>query len=487
MAKFNLADLLSDVSGLNTELDREQLEYIDINALVADDRNFYKLSGIEGLMSSIELLGLQQPVRVRPVDGGYAIVSGHRRCEAIRQLVGEGKENFRMVPCIVESDANSPELQELRLIFANSDTRVLTSSELAQQAARVEELLYKLKEQGMEFPGRMRDHVAEACNISKTKLARLKAIENNLAFELKHEYQSGKLNESCAYALSQLTRYDQLFIFEHLNERKYLYENSIRKMAERLKETRCKTCSHDLRGGTCTHAEALCAKLFSNGFEGYSHCKEGCCSGCSSIGSCKNVCPKLADEAKAAKLASKEALGKAKAEQAIKDAEPIRKLTALWQRFGEARIAAGLDTKELYKLMTNDCYISENTIKRREALELGDKVKRTDDTPYSYCVSLQSVEYLTAAAAALDCSIDYLLCRTDSPRETCTSTQCEWIPGLPGTSGEFLVKFNCAGSIMKRLAYFDQQAKAFYFSRGGLKVNAECLGWYMIPNEEENT
>ncbi len=65
-------------------------------------------------------------------------------------------------------------------------------------------LLYQLKEEGIiEFPGRMRDHVAEACRISKTKLARLHAIRKNLVQPLLEEFDAGHLNESVAYRMSQ--------------------------------------------------------------------------------------------------------------------------------------------------------------------------------------------------------------------------------------------------------------------------------------------
>lgn len=74
----------------------------------------------------------------------------------------------------------SPAMAELRLIYANADTRQLSSADIVKQAERVETLLYQLKEEGVAFPGRMRDHVAQACKISKSKLARLKVIQENL-------------------------------------------------------------------------------------------------------------------------------------------------------------------------------------------------------------------------------------------------------------------------------------------------------------------
>ena len=94
-------------------------------------------------------------------------------------------------------------MRRLRLIFANSHTRVLTPPELARQAEEVTKLLCDLKAQGVELPGRMREHVAEALNVSASKLARVQAIRNNLAPELLAEYDAGRINESVAYRCSQ--------------------------------------------------------------------------------------------------------------------------------------------------------------------------------------------------------------------------------------------------------------------------------------------
>ena len=138
---FDLAAALSDVSNLNTGAEgREQIAYIDFNLLRSDDRNFYAVDGIEELAANIEFAGLQQPIRVRPDDKGvgYVIVSGHRRHAALRKLLEDGVDRFQPVPCIVERDTATGEtaalLQELRLIYANSDTRRMSSADLAKQA-----------------------------------------------------------------------------------------------------------------------------------------------------------------------------------------------------------------------------------------------------------------------------------------------------------------------------------------------------------------
>ena len=80
-----------DVFKLDTSR-REEIEYIDIDKIDSDARNFYELSGLDALAANIELCGLQQPIRVRTSTNKpsrVVIVSGHRRVAALRMLVEE--------------------------------------------------------------------------------------------------------------------------------------------------------------------------------------------------------------------------------------------------------------------------------------------------------------------------------------------------------------------------------------------------------------
>ena len=185
---------------------REESRYIDIDCLVADERNFYALSDIDALAANIELIGLQQPIRVREISGEparFRIVSGHRRRAALQKLVDEGRAQFRDVHCIVETVECSEAMQELRLIYANSDTRKMSPAELDRQAQRIEAILIQMKEEGFQFEGRMRDHVAEICKVSKSKLSRLKVIREHLHPMLMPDWEEGRLSEAVAYRIAQ--------------------------------------------------------------------------------------------------------------------------------------------------------------------------------------------------------------------------------------------------------------------------------------------
>ena len=203
--KFDLGAELRRAGVSNSDTAREQIEYLPLEKIDPDPNNFYSLEGIDELAANIETVGLQQPLRVRPGERGrYTLISGHRRCAACMMIRDGGSEQFKQgVPSIVERGVCSPEMTELRLIFANSSTRVMSSAELSRQMARTEELLYELMSQGFEFKGRMREHVAAALNTSSSKIGRLHAIRARLIPELLAEYDAGRVNESVAYRISQ--------------------------------------------------------------------------------------------------------------------------------------------------------------------------------------------------------------------------------------------------------------------------------------------
>lgn len=215
--KFDLGDYLrtDEMSRINTGT--EQIVYIDLDRIDPDPANFYSLEGIDELAGNIELIGLQQPLRVRPEGERFTVISGHRRRAACLLIRDGGSEQFANgVPCIVEYGEATPAMRELRLIYANSSTRVLSPAELSKQAERVQELLYELKKQGVEFPGRMREHVAAACRVSESKLARLSAIRKNLIDVYRLTFDAQGLPEGLAYRISQETPEVQKDLFDRL-------------------------------------------------------------------------------------------------------------------------------------------------------------------------------------------------------------------------------------------------------------------------------
>ena len=201
---FDLSALIGSVPELGTE--RQQITYIPIDKILPNGENFYSLDGLDELAGSIETLGLQQPLLVRPIEGGkYELISGHRRRAAILMIRDGGSQQFAEgVPCIIDTGTASEALRKLKLILANSDTRKMTSADENKQAEQIEEILRELSEQGIEFKGRFRDWVAKFSGMSRSKLGRLKVIRDKLAPELRATYyDTGIWNEDVAYTLAQ--------------------------------------------------------------------------------------------------------------------------------------------------------------------------------------------------------------------------------------------------------------------------------------------
>jgi len=409
MAKktFDLGTTLAEALGKVSESGTfEQIEYLPLADLVADERNFYNMDGIDELAANIETIGLQQPLRVMPDPanaGKYLIISGHRRRAALELL---GRET---APCIVERSAGSPELQELRLIMANSDSRRISSADLAKQAERVEMLLYELKEQGFEFPGRMRDHVAEACKVSKTKLATLKVIREKLIPVWRPYWESGELAEAAAYAVAQQTPENQAKIFSLHRDPKHAYEWSVKERAEKIKKCEARTCELT-EDGKCSFADKALAIEFLG--KGYHSCASyGCCKGCYNFETCRQVCPLVKDKQAKMTEEKKEAQKAAKAAEKARDAQLADCARTVWARYGELRKAKGLDTKAAHEAQGHTIYQWRNYDDEAKLEDGSADFKPSQDMPWGYSRA-EDVNRIVKCADVLGCSVDYLLGRT---------------------------------------------------------------------------
>lgn len=499
--KFDMGDfaktLAQPVSESGTA--REQIEYIDIDLLDSDPNNFYRLNDIPELADSIATIGLLQPILVRDGENGHVvIVSGHRRTAAIRELVAGGRTDLRDVPCIRDRDDASPALRELRLIYANSATRQLSSAEIAQQAEKVRELLYRLKEEGYEFPGRMRDHVAEACNISKSKLARLEKIEKGLASCYRDAWKAGALPEDTADALSSLPEDVQ----ERIKRLCPKTTPSARNIRDTAKRGEYLAASFKCPGGAvCTHMDKFFRHdLKANDWETCGG--EKCCLKCSSGGAhdpaayCGAACTEMCGKAR-------EKYEKAKEKKKLSDAAAAEKA----QNETAARVRA--DARRI--------------VRAADAAGLGDDVKLRYDYGSPMAVGLlrrvcageipDEAGYLfrgcglmpwratdaVAVAKALHCSVDYLLGLTDDLTLVATepgqAALAMWIPGdiSPGDPCDVVADFVVGEDVRGRKAIVRKACQwdgsSFLFREVGAEIDAEVVRWLALPpteKEDEN-
>jgi len=401
----NLAELIGSVNVPESGTIRKMLD-IPIDSISDDARNFYSMddASLEELAASIELVGLQQPPLVRKTGETYTVVSGHRRMAALRKLNGEGK-GFEKVPCIIEEFEGSAAWQEFCLICGNSSTRKLTSADLNEQAKRVTELMYELKEEGVEFPGRMRDYVAAACNTTKTKLSMLKVIDEKLSSKTAREaWKTGKLPDQAAYALAQCNSYVQDLICEawvkKCGQLSGLYEWKVKETADSIGKVDKIECSH---GGCCNQASVRIKNLmdYTNKF----YCSRLCCSDCPNITTCRNVCYLCLSDRAAAIEKEKEKKANEKVVRDAADKPIIDNTRKLRRRMNTACERAGIEYSEL---KTKVGLWSTETVENEKAmLAGGGKVTTGTRTPLGQ--DRYSYEKLVSVCKALNVSADYLM------------------------------------------------------------------------------
>lgn len=494
--KFDLGELTralaGDVPESGTE-GREQIEYIDIGLIDSNPGNFYELRDIPDLAGDIETVGLQQPLLVRPGEDGHVVlISGHRRRAALQLLVDEGKEQFRKVPCIRKTGGN-PLVYEMQLIFANAHTRVLTNAEIGKQAARLEEIFYQLKEQGYEFPGRMIDHVAEACNIKRAKLGRIKKIFTHLAPCYKPLWDAGNLPEDTADALAGLPQEVQERI-KRVCPKKTPTANAIRSMGDRLESRPRDYCTVGFRcpdGGVCTHQDKFfrhdltCGSWeICSGLKCCVTCREG---GAHSPNTCDAACTEMCakarevyEKAKAKKKDSEER------EAAKARSKAVQKAMADAARIVRAADAAGLgdDTK------LESAYATMTTLKTLRKISQGDISEGVSNYALSEIIPYRTKD-LTSMAQTLHCSTDYLLGLTDQLRPAAAEpgqmVLAAWMPGglTPPEECEVVADVDPGDGGKPVRCFLRWLGGAWMFKNLDKKIGMTVIRWLRLPEVEK--
>lgn len=418
MAKkaFDLGDQLAEVLGKVSESDTERLIYVPYDKLVGDAENGYSMNGVEELARSIEIVGLLQPLRVYEIkssDGCYKITSGHRRHAAIGIAIKNGSKRFADgVPCVEDVNSGSAALRELKLLLANADNRKLTPADEAQQAERISDCLRRLEDEGFQFAGRHRDWVAKLSGMSRTKIATLDAIRNNLVPELLEYFKKNEISQSAAYELQKLPVLAQKHIAMSCKQSgdaywiKYDAAEYCAAHAEKFVEPA--KCPDDGEA-CCQHVRRFVQVLRAK--YPWSRCKGGCCLKCHDLETCGHPCAKGRKINEKKKLdekderARRDADTKKSQERANREHKLMRQKQA--QRILPLIEKAGLGDKcelpggHYY----NKTKVSE--IRKAAAGDFGDK--------YCYDGNLlpTSVSGLEKIADRLGCSLDYLAGRTD--------------------------------------------------------------------------
>lgn len=432
MAKkpFSIAEYIKpeDVSKVDRPEASETVVKIPLEHICENEKNFYDTSNVGELANSIALNGLLEPVIVckdhcDPDSGAqyYRLISGHRRFLACRQLAKDDPAHWMDIPAIIREPKNTI-VEELMLIEANRATRVMSSADTLKQAARYKELLVSLKEQGVEIPGRLRDVVAEAMNISASRLARLEVIRKGLISEYAEDFEAGRINESAAYELARLlpahqkqissnvkiTDYPTAYI-QTLGEKLNMYFGPGLK-CDRNRDAKTQT------PGYCDHGAEMWEVSRKKYI--YNMCR-GCCADCYDRLTCKSVCSRVAPDVEKEKENRKKKDDEVKATRKQQEIESDRYVTAFWTGEKAAREAAGMSAEDAFSKFESMSEARNVYVWLEDCADLvqqengcpndqDDDCWRNDDDP-------NNLDVVSVFADLYGCSIDYLMGRSDSP------------------------------------------------------------------------
>lgn len=190
---------------------------LSIFKIYENEENFYPQEDIEQKAGEILALGLIENlvVKYEPREGAgeYKLISGERRWRALKLLVERGYKEFEFVTCKIIAPETQQE-EKVTLILANSH-RTKDIKTMIREEQELKETLEEMKADGIELKGydlqsgRLRDVIADMLNVSRTKVAQIEAVRNNLIPEFMEELNQNRLTFSAAYELSGMSSDEQ--------------------------------------------------------------------------------------------------------------------------------------------------------------------------------------------------------------------------------------------------------------------------------------
>ena len=466
MGKFDLSRIVgaADVSESDTEL-RE----IPLDKIRENPKNFYPPlpeDEADALRESIQANGLLEPLLVVPDGATYRLVSGHNRLRALRDLRANAfGMDYKTALCRVLPAMDAD--HEITAIIEANRQRRKTPAVLQQEAEALTEVYVRRKQAGEDLPGRIRDRVAEAMQVSATKLANLNAIKNGLKnTQLIVWWQTGTMPEAAALEAARMDAEEQ----DHL--RLWLLSHYEKPTLANVRRFRviwggCRHECPEADGAFCPNAEAIYREDFRDGvWHG-----AGCCAQCLRRNTCEACCDYVERKAQAP-------VDEPKPEPAPPISEPKpgtdwqREREAFGARLRKAREATGLD-KQAFAA-------------RIGAYKATYSAWENGDIPGS--------TRFPELARALGVSTDYLYGLTDDPTPPAAAqpqpegqlTIAGWMPSScsPAEPGEFAVLVDVGHThYFRTFMHWDGASWLMMPSRQAASISPSW--WLRLPPEPE--
>ena len=230
------AGLLNEASK-NLAKNNMEITYIPRDEIYKNPKNEYSISDIENLADLIYVMGLREPLGVKPEGSGYKLIEGERRLTAIDKLIADGKWEGD-IPCIIREkelkvnlDILSDEEKEiLEIAGTNAGQRKYSEADYLFEVEKLEPIYKKLKASGIgEFTyesdtgekitqsltgKKSRELLAERLNVSPAQVGKISKVANSGTEELKEAVKDGTANIAVAAEIAAMEKEDQKRLIE---------------------------------------------------------------------------------------------------------------------------------------------------------------------------------------------------------------------------------------------------------------------------------
>lgn len=230
------AGLLNEASK-NLAKNNMEITYIPRDEIYKNPKNEYSISDIENLADLIYVMGLREPLGVKPEGSGYKLIEGERRLTAIDKLIADGKWEGD-IPCIIREkelkvnlDILSDEEKEiLEIAGTNAGQRKYSEADYLFEVEKLEPIYKKLKASGIgEFTyesdtgekitqsltgKKSRELLAERLNVSPAQVGKISKVANSGTEELKEAVKDGIANIAVAAEIASMEKEDQKRLIE---------------------------------------------------------------------------------------------------------------------------------------------------------------------------------------------------------------------------------------------------------------------------------
>ena len=435
--------------------------WIDLGDIYLNPKNFYpkpEPKALEDLAESIDANGILEPPTVVRDGEQFRLISGHSRIEAVHLLEMKAPEDPRWSKVLCRILPPMTEEQELTAVIEANRQRVKPNWILAEEADRLTKAYIRRKEAGEDLPGRIRDRVAEALQVNKTKLANLSAIKNGLKVPgIIDAWKQQRIPEAAALEIARMDLNMQYRLLDWMIEKGRSYTiNEVRKF-----DTIWTFCKHKCpeTAGLCPNAE----QMYNAHYRGGNFYCAGCCKSCLKADSCTAVC---------------QYVKKAEPEPEIKK-NPAAKdprlagdtmVSAFCSRVKDLRVQTGLSRKEFAESIGE----YPNTYSAWENASMAGSCS------------------IPKLALCLGTTTDYLFGLTDDPKPTQAAQPegqlviCGWMPGgtNPGPEPGWCVGIMPLAGMEPTPRSLWWDGREWLFQPGGVDIRLQPLVWMRLPEYE---